>query len=67
MVKRDALLNPRPVVPSFPRVRLRLRPGRQAPRRVCLASEQAVPVPKAAGRTTLRASFRQFSASRPRV
>ena len=30
---RDALLNPRPVVPSSPR-------GRQAPRRVCLASAQ---------------------------
>lgn len=63
--KRDVFLNPRPVVPSFPRVRL--KPGRQAPRRVCLASEQAVPAPKAAGPTMLRASFSQFSASRPRV
>lgn len=36
--KRDAPLNPRPVVPSSPRARL--RPGRQAPRRICLASAQ---------------------------
>lgn len=56
LAKRDALLNPRPVVPS--------PPPRPAGSQEGLLGQCAVPAPKA---TALQASFRQFSASRPGV